>query len=149
MNSQYDKSVENLEKDFRYDLQKFIYSNGVISSAVSFSIGTITKEVISSVLDQLLLPFILNTLKYIYNLRIFQPLYKKLKNVEIFHDIGHIIWLLLIWFLTIILAYLLLEKFFNRYILGLKTHIPNGKKQDFIESRLSTGGVYINAEDEK
>lgn len=142
-------NFSQLAKSFKLNLQEFAYENNVLPSAIGYSIGIVTKDVISSILDKIFLPgvlYLVNTsakLKYAHQIKIF------IEKNTILHDIINVIWMLMIWLLTIFLLYLLLEQFINRTVLGLQTVIPKSKQNDFMRSILSNDGTHIEEEIEK
>lgn len=135
---------------FYYEFQKFMYANDIIVAAVGFTIGMVTKDMIMSVLHDIFIPVFLGigSLQSI----------KSLKNSAMANipglsmltiQFGNILWTVFVWFLTILLTFLILEYFFNRFILGLKTMVPEEEKQNFILARLSSRGIPVDEKDYK
>lgn len=141
--------MEKFTGNFRLDLQKFAYENSVMASAISYSIGAVTKDVISTFLDRMFIPFMFSIVKIAANFKYIRHIISIIEKHKIVYDIVNILWLLIIWLLTIILLYLLLEQFLNRTILGLQTVIPKSKQNDFIRSRLSYSDDDVYTETEK
>jgi large-conductance mechanosensitive channel len=112
---------------FYSDLQKFIFSNNILVTASGFSIGIATKEVIEKILNAIIIPSINWILTFFH--------IKYLMKYEILNNSLYIIWSILIWIITIIFTFVLLEYFLNQTIFGLKGTIKQIDTVDFIKSK--------------
>jgi large-conductance mechanosensitive channel len=112
---------------FYSDLQKFIFSNNILITASGFSIGIATKEVIEKILNAIIIPSIQWVLTFFH--------IKYLMKFELLNTSVYILWSILIWIITIIFTFVLLEYFLNQTIFGLKSTIKQNDTNDFIKSK--------------
>ena len=142
------REIRGRYNSYYYEFQKFMYTNDIVVAAVGFTVGIVTKDMIMSVLNEIFIPIFL----YLAHTKKIEKSKKYLLNnvpglILFFTSIGNIFWNVLVWFLTIILTFFILEYFFNRSLLGLKTRIPENRKKDFILARLDAQGIPIDEKD--
>jgi hypothetical protein len=112
---------------FFTDFQKFFFSNNIMATATGFSIGVATKEVIEKILNIIIFPSLLWILKF-FNVTF-------LTKYNLLSIPFEILWFIIVWIITIIFTFILLEYFLNRTIFGLKSSIKIDEKTDFIKSK--------------
>lgn len=113
---------------FYLDFQKFIFANNVLVAASAWCIGVATKEVIEKLLALVILPFVA-WLKGMPGLR-------HVLQVTALTSLVEMMWTLVVWVLTIVLSFVLLEYFLNRTVFGMSsTIIKSEQKHDFIKAR--------------
>lgn len=112
---------------FFTDFQKFIFSNNILATATGFSIGVATKEVIEKILNAVIIPSLLWVIDF-FNVTFF-------KTNNLFTIPLEILWFIIVWIITIIFTFLLLEYFLNRTVFGLKSTIKIDEKKEFIKSK--------------
>jgi len=142
------REIRSRYNSYYYEFQKFMYTNDIVVAAVGFTVGIVTKDMIMSVLNEIFIPIFtfLGHTKKIEKTK--KYLLDNIPGLIIFFmSIGNIFWNVLVWFLTIILTFLILEYFFNRSLLGLKTRVPENRKKDFILARLDAQRNPIDEED--
>lgn len=132
------------------DFQKFMYTNDVVVAAAGISIGTITKEFITAVLEQVVLPITsaVGDLKFVREIRkkIYAATHKKF--MAAFSDkVTDLIWLMFVWLATIILTFMILEYLLNMTIIRMRTHMSPEDERQFREAKDLISGK--NDDDEK
>lgn len=103
--------LKNVQKDFA---NFTAYNNLFIIIAASVCIGIATRDVISDIMNDTLLPLI----AFIFKHGIFYLLYNKILTIThkhptlniIIQHIGKLIWLILVWVLTLFLVYFIFKK---------------------------------------
>ena len=121
--------IDNVEvlKNFQKQFQTFTaYNNVLISIASAVCIGMATKEVITNIMNEILLPIIAS----LSNTSITYILYKKAVEHTKFSGFlnaiiiyfGKFIWIMLVWFLILYLTYVLFKTL-------IKTDLLTGKLQ--------------------
>jgi len=109
--------------NFYLDFQKFAFTNSILVNASGFAIGVATKEVIQNMLTLLGLPALqwvskkFDVKKYVSQILI---------------ELG---WQLLVFFMTILFSFILLEYLFNRGILGMKSVVDSKRFDEYIQSK--------------
>ena len=115
----------------RSEFQEFMFSNSIIVSAAGWAVGVATKEFIQSFLEKSLIPLFLG----IGNLFIIAGAKKWVQqNSVVLTYFWDIIWVFLLWMLTIIFTFIILEYIFNRHIVGMRSQIKDGDKAEFDKS---------------
>lgn len=127
--------IENIFNKFYKDLQKYIFTNGIVVTASGFAIGIATKEVITKILSIIIVPVI----EYLKKMSEIKLLWKHsliLIPLEIF-------WTVVMWFITIIFTFVLLEYFLNKTIFGMISTIKEDDEKNFIKSKVEAKVIDI------
>jgi large-conductance mechanosensitive channel len=112
---------------FYFDFQKFIFTNNVLVAAAGWCVGVATKEVIETVIAVIILPLVV----WLQSL----PGARHLMQVTALTTVVKVAWTLLVWVLTIIMSFVLLEYFLNRSVFGMSSTINTGQEQDFVKAK--------------
>lgn len=111
-----------------FDLQKFIFSNKIIVAAAGFSIAVATNDAVKKLLNSIIIPLF----DFINNI----SLVRKALGVKIISIIFGILGTLIMWMLTILLCFVLLEYFLNKSIFGMVTTISEDHKTEFVKAKV-------------
>jgi len=111
-----------------FDLQKFIFSNKIIVAAAGFSIAVATNDAVKKLLNSIIIPLF----DFINNI----SLVRKALGVKIISIILGILGTLIMWMLTILLCFVLLEYFLNKSIFGMVTTISEDNKTEFVKAKV-------------
>ncbi len=129
-----EEKVIGIYQKFKDDFQEFAFNNKIVVSATGFVFGLATKDFIEKVLNNIILPLINKSSRFM----LLHGLAKNLKSytglIKIF---GGLLWDIFMWFITIILTFVILEYFFNRTFLGLQTKLTDTTKKEFVEAKES------------
>ena len=140
---EYEDMFDKIYQDPRLGIQKYVYRNGVLSSATAFSVGAITKEFLTSLMEEIIFPLVMlvgNAL-YLDKVKGFlmsQAWGKVIHNIML--RLGKVSWILFVWLSTILLTYFVLEYFMNRYLIGLSSQISEEQRFSFIKSKIEAMG---------
>jgi len=141
---EYEKMFDKIYSDPRIGIQKYVYRNGVLSSATAFSVGAITKEFLTSLMEELLFPLFILMGKLLSLDKVRDMLMSRSWGI-VGHDImlrlGKVSWILVVWLSTILLTYLVLEYFLNRYLIGLSSQISEEQRFSFVKSKIEAMGL--------
>lgn len=111
--------IEKIYKDF----VEFNFTNKVVVSGAGFAIGFATNELLKNIMQEIMLPIAV----YANNLL----------NIELHPALMIVVklmWIILSWIVTIVLGFVFLEYFLNRWILGLTSKVVKQEdKGDYIE----------------
>lgn len=120
------------------DFQRFMFTNNIVVAAAGFSIGAITKDFITSVLDELVLPLV----TFLFQISHIGDAKKRILGgvpMRVVHTLfakfGNVAWLMFVWIATIILTFLILEYLLNMRIVRLRTHLSEEDEKRFNEAR--------------
>lgn len=123
---------------FYRDFQKFMYTNNVVVAASGFSIGAITKEFITGVLEQIVLPLV-GALGELPGMRRVRTKILDLKHRKALRGVltalGNVLWLMFLWIATIVLTFVILEYFLNMTLLRVRTHMSKADERMFREAQ--------------
>jgi large-conductance mechanosensitive channel len=123
-----------MSKEIKGEFQEFIFSNNVIYAAASWAVGLATKEFIQQLIEKSLIPILLALgAKIMSNKR--KSWIKQ--NLSVLSYIGNLLWIFIVWMLTIFLTFVILEYLFNRQIVGLKSTVKETDKVSFAKAKLS------------
>lgn len=123
-----------MSKEIKGEFQEFIFSNNVIYAAASWAVGLATKEFIQQLIEKSLIPVLLALgAKFVSNKR--KSWIKQ--NLSVLSYIGNLLWIFIVWMLTIFLTFVILEYLFNRQIVGLKSTVKETDKVSFAKAKLS------------
>lgn len=146
---QYTDLLDRIFNDPRLNFQKFIYKNSVLISATAYSIGSVTKEFLTAILDTLLFPLFAWVGKALLSTTGKNAIFSAIGSpalIDLFTRLGNVFWLFFVWIITIYMTYVVLEHLLNRTILGLATRIPDKDKKDFVKARIQTEGYKFDEE---
>ena len=117
-----------------------MYTNDVVVAAAGFSIGVITKELITKVLEEAVLPilnFAVSKLRFVHSAK--SALFEKTSNWKTaFRALVHLAnvsWLMFNWLATIVLTFLILEYLLNMSIVRMRTHLSEEDERMFKEAK--------------
>jgi large-conductance mechanosensitive channel len=123
-------------KKFYRDFQEWAYSNEILVAATGFCIGVATKEVIEKILNDVIKPFLVFLVKLTYiQLALDTETFNNTNAGYIIQSIGKFIWDMLQWVLIIVMAFILLEYFLNRKIIGMKSVVKTQDTTDFVKAK--------------
>lgn len=129
------KVVGTFRKLYR-DFQQWAYSNEILVAATGFCIGVATKEVIEKILNDIIKPFLVFLVRLTYIQFALDTEAFSSSNVGyIIQTIGKSIWDILQWVIIIIMAFILLEYFLNRTIIGMKSVVKTEDTKDFVKAK--------------
>jgi large-conductance mechanosensitive channel len=123
-------------KRFYRDFQEWAYSNEILVAATGFCIGVATKEVIEKMLNDIVTPLFAFIIKLTY--------VHHLVNAEAFTSsnigymvkiLGKLTWDIMQWVIIIVMAFVLLEYFLNRKIIGMKSVVKTENTKDFVKAK--------------
>lgn len=120
--------IEKIYNDF----QTYVYTNKILSASGAFVFGMISKDLIDKLLNEIIFPLILSIIM----------LKDVLKNVEKDYPIMYLcmklIWIIVVWSISILFSFIILEYVLNRKILGLSsTVISKENKNDYLEMKVN------------
>jgi large-conductance mechanosensitive channel len=120
------------------DFQEWAFSNNLIVIAGGFAIGIASKEVIETILDNVVRPLLIFSLKF----SVLKIMYNKaLQYVSkthlepILEAIGAVSWSIMEWITIIVMTFVILEYFLNRRIFGLKSTVKDNDKISFLKAK--------------
>jgi large-conductance mechanosensitive channel len=123
-------------KKFYRDFQEWAYSNEILVAATGFCIGVATKEVIEKILNDVIKPFLVFLVKLTYiQLALDTETFNNTNAGYIIQSIGKFLWDMLQWVLIIVMAFILLEYFLNRKIIGMKSVVKTQDTTDFVKAK--------------
>ena len=123
-----------MSKEIKGEFQEFIFSNNVIYAAESWAVGLATKEFIQQLIEKSLIPILLAMgAKLVSHKR--KSWIKQ--NLSVLSYIGNLLWVFIVWMLTIFLKFVILEYLFYRQIVGLKSTVKETDKVSFAKAKLS------------
>ena len=123
-----------MSKEIKGEFQEFIFSNNVIYAAASWAVGLATKEFIQQLIEKSLIPILLALgAKLMSNKR--KSWIKQ--NLSVLSYIGSLLWIFIVWILTIFLTFVILEYLLNRQIVGLRSTVKETDKVSFAKAKLS------------
>lgn len=114
--------------NFYTNLQKFIFSNKVIVAAAGISIGVATNEAISNILKTIVLPLLIAIKSTVSH--------KSILNNKLLVTIIEVLWIFVVWLITILFIFIFLEYFLNRSLLRMVSTIPDESKTNFVKAKL-------------
>lgn len=137
-NAAHDAGANMRPVHFYHDFQKFMYTNDVVVAASGFSIGAITKEFITGILDQIVLPIV----EAIANLSVMRKARKYMYGTlhrrflaAVTDRVTNVLWLAFVWIATIILTFVVLEYVLNMMFLRMRTHMSKKETRLFNEAK--------------
>ena len=122
---------------FYKDFQEYTFKNQVLIAASGFAIGFATNNLLSSLMSDIVEPFIIYIAKIVTS---FSPLVKTHPYLwALIRAIVQIIWLFTVWIIIILLSFFVIEYVLNRKILGFTSAISSPtEKQDYIKTKLES-----------
>lgn len=123
-------------KKFYRDFQEWAYSNEILVAATGFCIGVATKEVIEKLLNDIIKPFLVFLVKLTYiQLALDTDTFNNSNAGYFIQSVGKFIWDMLQWVIIIVMAFILLEYFLNRKIIGMKSVVKTQDTTDFVKAK--------------
>jgi large-conductance mechanosensitive channel len=146
MNNNIINKVEWTYIKIKNDFQEFAFSNNFIATAAAISIGSTTKDFIENVLSKVIIPILYMLGKLIFNSKVYH-LFKEYHNV--INPVAEFMWDILKWLIIVVVTFIILEYFFNRKFLGLRTLISDKDKKNFIKAKQNVNEpiILINDKD--
>lgn len=125
--------IELFFNKFYKDFQEYTYTNKVLVAASGFAIGIATTDLLKSIMSDIINP---SVIKVFSTLTLLSPLATKYPDLfEFVKNIGKIIWLFIIWIITIFVSFFVIEYILNRKIIGLTSNILETDKKQFIKEK--------------
>tara|TARA_B110000003_G_C16610222_1_gene519148 strand:+ start:554 stop:1030 length:477 start_codon:yes stop_codon:yes gene_type:complete len=126
--------IELFLTKFYKDFQEYTYKNKVLVAASGFAIGIATTDLLKSIIDDVVSP---NIIKLISSLTLISPLAIKYPIIFNFiKNVSSIIWLFIIWIITIFCSFFVIEYILNRKVIGLSSNVQDDEKKQFIKEKI-------------
>jgi|TARA_B100000497_G_scaffold25346_1_gene29833 large-conductance mechanosensitive channel len=126
--------IELFLTKFYKDFQEYTYKNKVLVAASGFAIGIATTNLLKSIIDDVISP---NIIKLFSSLTLISPLAIKYPIIFNFiKNISNIIWLFIIWIITIFCSFFVIEYILNRKVIGLSSNVQDDEKKQFIKEKI-------------
>jgi len=123
-------------KKFYRDFQEWAYSNEILVAATGFCIGVATKEVIEKLLNDIITPIIMFIVRLTFiQFALDSETFTSSNLGYAISVIGKLIWDILQWVIIIVMAFILLEYFLNRKIIGMKSVVKTQDTTDFVKAK--------------
>lgn len=123
-------------KKFYRDFQEWAYSNEILVAATGFCIGVATKEVIEKLLNDIIKPFFVFLVKLTYiQFALDTDSFNSSTTGYVIQSVGKFIWDMMQWVIIIVMAFILLEYFLNRKIIGMKSVVKTQDTTDFVKAK--------------
>jgi len=138
-------NIKIFTEKFYKDFQEYIYKNKVLVAASGFTIGMATNELIKSIID-IFNPILLSNINIL--LGIFPLQYKYPIIFNLLGLISNVLWLIIIWFITILLSFFVIEYLLNRKIIGLSSTLTKDKKDEYLKIKMEAKKNILPTDDD-
>jgi len=126
--------IELFLTKFYKEFQEYTYKNKVLVAASGFAIGIATTDLLKSIVNDIVSP---NIIKLFSSLTLISPLAIKYPIIFNFiKNISSIIWLFIIWIITIFCSFFVIEYILNRKVIGLSSNVQDDEKKQFIKEKI-------------
>lgn len=126
--------IELFLNKFYKEFQEYTYKNKVLVAASGFAIGIATTDLLKSIVNDIVSP---NIIKLFSSLTLISPLAIKYPIIFNFiKNISSIIWLFIIWIITIFCSFFVIEYILNRKVIGLSSNVQDDEKKQFIKEKI-------------
>jgi len=126
--------IELFLTKFYKDFQEYTFKNKVLVAASGFAIGIATTDLLKSIVNDIVSP---NIIKLFSSLTLISPLAIKYPIIFNFiKNISNIIWLFIIWIITIFCSFFVIEYILNRKVIGLSSNVQDDEKKQFIKEKI-------------
>tara|TARA_B100001778_G_C18574615_1_gene624274 strand:+ start:499 stop:975 length:477 start_codon:yes stop_codon:yes gene_type:complete len=126
--------IELFLTKFYKDFQEYTYKNKVLVAASGFAIGIATTNLLKSIIDDVISP---NIIKLFSSLTLISPLAIKYPIIFNFiKNFSNILWLFVIWIITIFCSFFVIEYILNRKVIGLSSNVQDDEKKQFIKEKI-------------
>tara|TARA_B110001450_G_scaffold256924_1_gene289527 strand:+ start:539 stop:1015 length:477 start_codon:yes stop_codon:yes gene_type:complete len=126
--------IELFLTKFYKDFQEYTFKNKVLVAASGFAIGIATTDLLKSIVNDIVSP---NIIKLFSSLTLISPLAIKYPIIFNFiKNISSIIWLFIIWIITIFCSFFVIEYILNRKVIGLSSNVQDDEKKQFIKEKI-------------
>ena len=126
--------IELFLTKFYKDFQEYTYKNKVLVAASGFAIGIATTNLLKSIIDDVISP---NIIKLFSSLTLISPLAIKYPIIFNFiKNFSNILWLFVIWIITIFCSFFVIEYILNRKVIGLSSNVQDDEKNQFIKEKI-------------
>jgi len=126
--------IELFLTKFYKDFQEYTYKNKVLVAASGFAIGIATTDLLKSIIGDVVSP---NIIKLFSSLTLISPLAIKYPIIFNFiKNVSSIIWLFIIWIITIFCSFFVIEYILNRKVIGLSSNVQDDEKKQFIKEKI-------------
>lgn len=143
-------SLELFIEKFYKDFQEYTYKNKVLVAASGFVIGIATNNFVGSIMKDVIEPSLDAVFK---NVMLLSPIPNKNPILWKFLSLViQILWIIIVWIVTIFLSFFVIEYILNRKIIGLTSKVTDSEKQQFIKEKIeskSSNNILPNKTDEK
>ena len=109
--------------NFRNQIKKFIVENGLIATIAGVGLGIITKDVIQSLVADIIIPVIIILLSLL-KLKILLNIIPKKNNLNILNFVNNFV----SWLITIIITFFFIT-YSMKYLLNIDTSVNNKDKK--------------------
>jgi len=126
--------IELFLTKFYKDFQEYTFKNKVLVAASGFAIGIATTDLLKSIVNDIVSP---NIIKLFSSLTLISPLAIKYPIIfDFIKNISSIIWLFIIWIITIFCSFFVIEYILNRKVIGLSSNVQDDEKKQFIKEKI-------------
>ena len=126
--------IELFLTKFYKEFQEYTYKNKVLVAASGFAIGIATTDLLKSIVNDIVSP---NIIKLFSSLTLISPLAIKYPIIFNFiKNISSIIWLFIIWIITIFCSFFVIEYILNRKVIGLSSNVQDDEKKQFLKEKI-------------
>jgi large-conductance mechanosensitive channel len=132
------QQINSVAKQMYHDFQQFMYTNNVLIVATGWGIGTATKDMIERLVKDMVVPLI----HWISKIGFINKGYNSLleyvaatKWEGFLNAVSNITWDFMIWIFVIVMTFILLEYILNRWIVGMRTTVPEQDSAQFAKAK--------------
>jgi large-conductance mechanosensitive channel len=125
-------------KQVYHDFQQFMYTNNVLIVATGWGIGTATKDMIERLVKDMVVPLIQWISKIGFINKGYNQLLEYVASTKwegVFNGVTNITWDFMIWIFVIVMTFILLEYILNRWIVGMRTTVPEKESAQFAKAK--------------
>lgn len=130
--------ITTFARQIYHDFQQFMYTNNVLIVATGWGIGTATKDMIERLVKDMVVPLI----QWISRIGFINKGYNQLleyvattKWEGFLNAVSNITWDFMIWIFVIVMTFILLEYILNRWIVGMRTTVPEKDSAQFAKAK--------------
>jgi large-conductance mechanosensitive channel len=130
--------INTLARQMYHDFQQFMFTNNVLIVATGWGIGTATKDMIERLVKDMVVPLI----QWMSKIGFINKGYNRLlehvaatKWEGFLAGVSNIAWDFMIWIFVIVMTFVLLEFILNRWIIGMRTTVPETETAQFAKAK--------------
>ncbi len=130
--------ITTFAKQIYHDFQQFMYTNNVLIVATGWGIGTATKDMIERLVKDMVVPLIQWISQIGFINRGYTQLVRYVASTKwegFLNAVSNITWDFMIWIFVIVMTFILLEYILNRWIVGMRTTVPEKESAQFAKAK--------------